>query len=205
VLVLRALGDGEGTQHALKVALGVALLVAATAMVVKTWMSGQRGTADLEDAPAVRPLVTVLIGVVGGLLVGVTSVGSGSLIIVMLLAAYPTMRSSTLVGTDLVQAVPLIAAAAFGHLLFGDFRLGLTTSLLIGAVPGVWAGARWSSRAPDAVIRPILVLVLLASALKLLGVPTVVVGVLVALGVAGGLVALLRRRTPPSPLPVPAD
>jgi uncharacterized protein len=194
VLLLRALGDGEGTQHALKIMLGVALLTAATAMVVKVVLTARRPAQVLDLEPPARPLVTVAIGVVGGLLVGLTSVGSGSLIIVMLLAAYPTLRSSALVGTDLVQAVPLIAAAAFGHLLFGDFRLGLTTSLLIGAVPGVYFGARWSSRAPDAFIRPVLVVVLAASALKLLGVPTAVVGGLLGLALAVGAVAVVRSR-----------
>lgn len=101
----------------------------------------------------VRPLPTVLIGVVGGLVVGMTSVGSGSLMIVMLLLLYPMLRSSELVGTDLVQAIPLVASAAVGHLLFGDFQLNLTASLLVGNLPGVYLGARLSSRANDAVIR----------------------------------------------------
>jgi uncharacterized protein len=126
-----------------------------------------------------RPLPTVLIGVVGGLVVGMTSVGSGSLMIVMLLLLYPMLRSSELVGTDLVQAVPLVAAAAAGHLLFGDFRLDLTASLLVGSVPGVYLGAKLSSRANDAVIRPALALVLVASGLKLLGVDNLRLGLLV--------------------------
>ena len=63
---------------------------------------------------------TLLIGIVGGLIVGMTSVGSGSLIIVLLLLLYPTLAAGQLVGTDLVQAVPLVGAAALGHLLFGD-------------------------------------------------------------------------------------
>jgi len=121
----------------------------------------------------------VLIGVVGGLVVGMTSVGSGSLMIVMLLVVYPMLRSSELVGTDLVQAIPLVGAAAVGHLLFGDFQLDLTASLLVGSIPGVYLGARLSSRANDAVIRPALVLVLVASGLKLLGVDNLQLGALV--------------------------
>ena len=65
----------------------------------------------------------MLVGVVGGLVVGMTSVGSGSLIIIALMLLYPTLRASELVGTDLVQAVPLVASAAIGHLIFGDFQL----------------------------------------------------------------------------------
>jgi len=196
VLLLRALGEGQATQDALKVMLGIALLVASAAMIAKTWLGRARrcGEADSGE-PAVRPTVTVAIGVVGGLLVGLTSVGSGPLIIVMLMAAYPMLRSSSLVGTDLVQAVPLVASAALGHVLFGDFRLGPTTSLLIGALPGVYFGARWSSRAPDAAVRPLLIVVLVVSALKLLAVPTSVVVALLAAAGAGAATLLWRHRT----------
>jgi hypothetical protein len=121
----------------------------------------------------------VLIGVVGGLVVGMTSVGSGSLMIVLLLLLYPMLRFSELVGTDLVQAIPLVASAAVGHLLFGDFQLGLTASLLVGSIPGVYLGARLSSRSNDVVIRPALALVLVASGMKLLGVGNLQLALLV--------------------------
>jgi hypothetical protein len=85
---------------------------------------------------------------------------------------YPTLVGKELVGTDLVQAVPLVAAAALGHVLYGDFELGLTVALLIGCIPGVYIGARMSSKAPDGVVRPILAFVLLASGLKLVDVGT---------------------------------
>jgi hypothetical protein len=67
-----------------------------------------------------------------------------------------------------VQAIPLVASATVSHLLFGDVDFGLTGTLLLGSIPGVYLGARVSSRAPDAVIRPVLVVVLMALALKLL-------------------------------------
>jgi len=134
----------------------------------------------------VRPIPTLLIGLLGGLMVGLTSVGSGSLIIVLLLLLYPMVSAKSLVGTDLVQAIPLVGAAALGHILFGDFKLGLTAMLLVGAIPGVYIGARVSTKAPDAVIRPVLVLVLVVSALKLLGISTGYLG----LTMAGGLVLL---------------
>jgi hypothetical protein len=89
---------------------------------------------------------------------------------------YPTLKAGDLVGTDLVQAVPLVAAASLGHLLFGDFKLGLTASILLGSLPGVYLGARMSASAPSWFIRRAICVVLLASALKLLDVPTAVVG-----------------------------
>jgi hypothetical protein len=128
-----------------------------------------------------------LIGMLGGVLVGLTSVGSGSVVIVCLMLTYPELRGAHLVGTDLVQAVPLVASAALAHIIVGDFELGLTSSILIGSLPAVYLGARMSSRAPDWLIRPILVLVLLASAMKLLEVPTAIVGFLVLAVVIVGL------------------
>jgi uncharacterized membrane protein YfcA len=182
VLVLRQLGDGAVVQGRIKQVLGVALLLAASSIAAKALLQARRaalGTASAVRAFQLRPLPTVVIGVVGGLVVGMTSVGSGSLMIVMLLLLYPMLRSSELVGTDLVQAIPLVASAAAGHLLFGDFQVGLTASLLVGSIPGVYLGARLSSRANDAVIRPALVLVLVASGLKLLGVDNLQLGLLV--------------------------
>jgi uncharacterized membrane protein YfcA len=167
VFVARAFAVGD----AVKYALGVALLLAVAGLVAKTWLGGKGGSSSAHDI-VVRPIPTVLIGTIGGLVVGISSVGSGSLIIVALLALYPALKANQLVGTDLVQAVPLVASAALGHLLFGDFQLQLTVSLLIGSIPGVYLGARISSRAPGGLIRAVLGIVLLASALKLLDVDT---------------------------------
>lgn len=161
-------------QDLVKHALGVALLLAVVGLVAKAWMTAapratEAGTAE-PDAVVVRPIPTLLIGTVGGLMVGVSSVGSGSLIIVALLLVYPALKANQLVGTDLVQAVPLVTSAALGHLLFGDFQLDLTFSLLLGSIPGVYLGARISAKAPGGAIRALLAIVLLASALKLLNV-----------------------------------
>ncbi|MFI7421812.1 sulfite exporter TauE/SafE family protein [Nonomuraea sp. NPDC049684] len=168
---------------AVKYALGVALLLAVVGMAVKGWL-GARGGSSSPHEIVVRPIPTLLVGMVGGLVVGVSSVGSGSLIIVALLVLYPALKANQLVGTDLVQAVPLVAAAALGHLMFGDFKLELTLSLLIGSIPGVYLGARISSRAPGGLIRALLAIVLLASALKLLDVNNTLTVTLLALASA---------------------
>ena len=187
VLLLRVLGDD--VDDTLKVFLGAALLVAATAMVVKGVLQRNRlGDRDAVDHIVVRPLPTVAIGLVGGLVVGMTSVGSGSLMVVLLLVLYPRLTAGSLVGTDLVQAVPLVGAAALGHLFLGDFRLDVAGWLLVGALPGVYLGARLSASAPDHLIRPVLITVLGVSALKLLEVPNGIVGaLLIAVGVAAAV------------------
>ncbi len=192
VLILKELGVGADLQLHVKTALGVALLVVAVGLVLRPLLASRKIARESQTPFVVRPLATLLVGVAGGLVVGLTSVGSGSLMIILLLMLYPRLKLSELVGTDLVQAVPLVTSAAIGHLLFGDFQLALTASILIGSVPGVFLGARFSSRAPDYVIRPALIVVLAASALKLLGVGNAVMAVFVPVTAAIGVAHALR-------------
>jgi uncharacterized membrane protein YfcA len=195
VLLLKAFGDGDVVQDRIKLLLGAALLVAATSILAKQRVAARRAsTTSSGVAPTVRPLATALVGVAGGLVVGLSSVGSGSLMIVLLLVLYPQLSARELVGTDLVQAIPLVGSAALGHLLFGDFRLGVTASLLLGSLPGVYLGARVSSRAPDGLIRPLLVLVLTLSGLKLLGVSNGIVGACIVVAALAGAGVLVRKR-----------
>ncbi|HLU72586.1 MAG TPA: sulfite exporter TauE/SafE family protein [Nonomuraea sp.] len=183
VFLARAWAVGDGVKYA----LGVALLLAVAGLAAKTLMGGRGGVAGAGEI-RLRPIPTLLVGMVGGLIVGVSSVGSGSLIIVALMALYPALKANQLVGTDLVQAVPLVVSAALGHLLFGDFKMDLTLSLLIGSIPGVYLGARISSRAPGGLIRAMLAIVLLASALKLLNVPNL--ATVAALAVATAVIVV---------------
>jgi hypothetical protein len=88
----------------------------------------------------------------------------------MLMLMYPLLSSREMVGTDLIQAIPLVAAAALGHLLFGNLDISIISSVLLGAIPAVILGAHFSSRGADRYIRPVLVAVLVISALGLLGV-----------------------------------
>jgi uncharacterized membrane protein YfcA len=196
---------GGNVGDTIKIILGVVLLIAAGAMAARGYFSSHRAPG-VQGAEAARVPVrrgpTLLVGLFGGAIVGMTSVGSGSLMIVALMLLYPTLSSRELVGTDLVQAVPLVLAAAVGHLLWGDFVLGLTGSLLLGSIPGVIIGAHISSRASDAFIRPLLVLVLVLSGLKLLDVPNeVLAAVLVAAGVGAAAAWFVKRRQASRPGP----
>lgn len=209
VLLLRAMGDGQSVQNHIKTFMGWALLLAVATMIVRALLNVRRravkglgilddpaGVADHAPEVHIRPIPTLLVGLAGGLLVGMTSVGSGSIIIVALLMLYPQLKASELVGTDLIQAVPLVAAAALGHIIFGEFKLDLTTSLLIGSVPGVYIGARVSAIAPGRVIRRALAFVLSASALKLLNLGNAEVAVLLgAAAVLGPLAWRFVRAT----------
>jgi uncharacterized membrane protein YfcA len=186
VLLLRSFGSERAVQAVVRSALGVALLVVTVGLILRPLLQRKR-PLEMPAPLRVARLPTLLIGVLGGLVVGITSVGSGSLMIVMLLMLYPRMRLSELVGTDLVQAIPLVASAALAHVIFGEFHFPLTASILVGSIPGVFVGARFSSRAPDYVIRPALVVVLTASGLKLLGVSTMMAGAVAAIMTIGGL------------------
>jgi uncharacterized membrane protein YfcA len=194
VFILNSLGDGDVLQERIKLGLGAALLLAFIAMVTRAFRRPASGDEDGLDTP-VRILPTLVIGVLGGLVVGMTSVGSGSMIIVALMWLYPRLSHRSLVGPDLVQAVPLVGAAALGHVLFGDVQLSVTTSLLIGSLPGVFIGAQISSRTTAPWLRPVLAAVLLASAMKLLDVPSMVTaGVAVAVAVVLLTLPVVMRR-----------
>jgi uncharacterized protein len=176
--LLRQMGNTTADQKNVEIVLGTALLIGAAAMVLRFVLdrrAGNKRTSTVRQI-AVRPLPTIAIGAIGGVIVGLTSVGSGSLMIVLLLFVYPLIGANQLVGTDLTQAVPLTAAAALGALTFGHVEFAVTASIVIGSVPAVLVGSYLSSRAPDKYIRPIITFVILASGLKYVGVGTTVLG-----------------------------
>jgi uncharacterized protein len=196
--LLKELGaDSDAAQTKVEIVLGTALLIGAGAMVLRYILDRRSGNQRLAKISElnVKPIPTVAIGAVGGLIVGLTSVGSGSLMIVLLLFLYPLIGANQLVGTDLSQAVPLTAAAALGALIFGHVEFAVTASIVIGSVPAVLIGSYLSSRAPDKYIRPIITFVIFASGLKYVGVGTTALGwilVIVALGGMGTWLFLAR-------------
>jgi hypothetical protein len=192
VFIDHALGAGAVMQQRIEYAMGAALAIASAAMVVRLLLDSARArdaaTAGNEDvAVAVRPALTVAIGVFGGLLVGITSVGAGSLMIVLLMMFYPRMSMRRLVGTDIVQSMPLVGSAAIAHALFGNLQFGLSAAIAIGSIPGVIIGSLVSARASNFLLRPVLAVVLGATALKLLGLGTDPLAITVACIVAVGL------------------
>lgn len=189
--LLHLMGDSKPAQTNIERALGSALLIGAAAMVFRLYLDRRRGQSrvGIVHSIDVRPIPTIIIGAIGGVIVGLTSVGSGSLMIVQLLFLYPALGTNQLVGTDLTQAVPLTLAAALGALAFGHVAVPVTASLVIGSVPAVLVGSVISSRAPDRVVRPIITFVIFASGLKYVGLSNTALGwtlctVLLAAGLA---------------------
>lgn len=191
----------SGADETIRSWIGAVLLVALGAMLVKAYLTmrarkqGVVGGLQGTRMP-VRVVPTVLLGLVVGLIVGMTSVGSGSLIVTVLMLLYPLLRPSVLVGTDLTQAVPMLVAGAVAHAGLGDIDIAVVASLLIGQIPGVLIGARLSSRYDGHLLRYLLMVVLAATAIKLLGAPSLLAGGIAIIGVAivGGLILRERSR-----------
>lgn len=194
-LILHHLGLGASAAHRVQVAIGLTLLVAVVAIAMKGVIGRRRANqvpTPLQEV-STRPVATVAIGVLGGLIVSLTSVGSGSLMIVLLLVVYPKLSARQLVSTDLWQAIPLVLTAAIGHAFVGHVDVRLVALLLAGCIPGVLLGAKASARASEHVVRNALVVVLAVSGLKMIGVPVVAVLALLAGGSAA--IAIARFRT----------
>jgi len=205
--LLSLMGHAKTAQKNIELALGIALLIGASAMVLRYILdrrSGQDRTGVVHKITP-RPLRTIAIGMIGGIVVGITSVGSGSLMIIMLLFLYPMLGANQLVGTDLTQAVPLTLAAALGALAFGHVEFGVTASLIIGSVPAVFVGSLLSSSAPDRYIRPVITFVIAASGLKYVGVGTTALGWVLCVILLLAAASWLAIKRPWRKLSVPGE
>jgi uncharacterized protein len=163
--------DQEQLNYVLTLCIGFALLVAAATYALRLYVGLLRirtGAKEGDENPLIRPLPTLLVGMLGGLLVGVTSVGSGSVIMIALLMLYPGLSAVKLVGTDLVQAVPLVLAAAISNIAIHGMDWNVLVPLVIGSVPGTILGAKIAPKVPQSIIRRGIVVVLTMSGVALL-------------------------------------
>jgi len=170
-LVKSLTDDPTQLEKTLKLCIGVALLFAASTYALRLYINlkrVRRGGALPDDDPQIRPVPTLLVGMLGGLLVGVTSVGSGSVIMIALLMLYPGLSAVRLVGTDLVQAVPLVLSAALANIAIHGLEWDLLIPLVVGSVPGTLLGSRLAPRVPQSFIRRGIVIVLTMSGVALL-------------------------------------
>jgi uncharacterized membrane protein YfcA len=169
--IIESVGAGDEQEEFLKFAIGCALLFTAATYTLRIYLTlraNVSGRPRAESEPVVRPI--------RGLLVGITSVGSGSLIMVALLLLYPTLSAIRLVGTDLVQAVPLVLSAAISHVIVSGVDWSVLIPLILGGTPGTFVGAKVAHLVPQGVLRRGIVIVLTLTALTLLSVPATVVG-----------------------------
>lgn len=162
---------GADTAKPITYALGVALLLTACALLIKPRV---RSLGDKLPRRIIRLIgekrrtLTIVVGAILGVLVTLSSVGAGALGTVSLLLLYPSLAAVAVVGTDLAYAIPLTAVAGIGHWALGNVDIALLATLLIGSVPGIWAGSHLSAKIPDRVLRPVLACVLILVAVKCL-------------------------------------
>ncbi len=170
-LIHQVAGSADQLDTLLKECIGFALLLAAATYALRLYVNLRRvrgGGPPADPDPHIRPLVTIAVGALGGLLVGVTSVGSGSVIMIALVMLYPGLSALRLVGTDLVQAVPLVMAAAISNIILNGLDWHILVPLVIGSVPGTILGSHIAPRVPQSFIRRGIVVVLTMSGLALL-------------------------------------
>lgn len=153
---------------ALTTILGWALLVTALAVLFRKRIVKALAARAMELSEGKVAAFTILLGVVLGTLVSLTSVGAGALGMTVLLVLYPRTEIARLVGSDIAHAVPLTLIAGVGHWMMGSVNWGLLASLLTGSVPGIVLGSLLASRTPDGVLRPVLASVLVLVSIKLL-------------------------------------
>lgn len=148
----------------IRIVLAGTLVVSAIAVPLIPILLVRRVKARCSSQVQVRPFWTVLMGIVLGVIVTLTSVGAGAIGVAILTLLYPMLRARHIVGTDIVHAVPLTLLSGLGHLSIGNIDFSILLALLIGSLPGILIGARLTSMVPDWLLRLILALVLATSA-----------------------------------------
>jgi uncharacterized membrane protein YfcA len=151
---------GGAASSIISTVLGVMLLLTALSLIFRRQFLAFAGTRLLAVAPQRTAMMTVVTGVVLGVLVTLSSVGAGALGVTALLLLYPRLPMAIIVGSDIAHAVPLTLAAGAGHWFLGSVDWSLLFSLLTGSVPGIIVGSYLSAHIPDRVLRPILAVTL---------------------------------------------
>jgi uncharacterized protein len=150
-----------GGGHMISLVLGVMLILTASSLVFRRWVLAFARPALTQVSPAWSGRMTVLTGVLLGVLVTISSVGAGALGVTALMLLYPSERMAVIVGSDIAHAVPLTLVAGVGHWWLGSVDWALLASLLTGSIPGIVLGSYLSAHVPDRVLRPILAVTLL--------------------------------------------
>ena len=148
---------GTGINHALKIMIGILLIATPTIALLKNYLdrTGRKSLRDRLPAYITAQNGAVMVGLIGGCLVGMTSMGSGSVIMTLLLLFY-SRSTATLVGTDIVHSVILGIVAGAGHFFLGTIDFRLLAALLLGSIPGAWIAAKFSPSANGIWLRRIL-------------------------------------------------
>jgi hypothetical protein len=171
LLVIHQLGfDSKSVDKLIKVALGYTMVLTALAIVLKQRLldwSHNRDAILTRMSTRQREISTVVIGIILGAVVTITSIGAGALGTVALFLIYPILPTARLVGTEIAHAVPLTLVAGLGHAGAGNVDWLLLINLLLGSLPGIYVGSHLPTVVPDSVMRPALASMLLIVGAKL--------------------------------------
>ena len=168
VALMHFTGITKGWASALTFSLGIALLLTAVTVAYKhVWQKvGMRLERWIPEQR--KPLLTVVCGLLLGVLVSLSSIGAGAIGATLIMLLYPRLSSHRIVGTDIAHAVPLTLVAGIGHATLGHVNWGLLGALLIGSVPGIWLGATLTKRMPEMLVRALLCISLVSAGLKVI-------------------------------------
>jgi len=153
--------SGPTSGRIIALVLGVMLLLTALSLIFRRGFLALVGPLLERVPPEKAARLTIIVGVILGVLVTISSVGAGALGVTALLMLYPRVKMAVIVGSDIAHAVPLTMVAGLGHWWLGSVDWPLLSSLLSGSIPGIVLGSYLSAHVPDAVLRPILAVTLM--------------------------------------------
>ena len=166
--LMHATGITKQWAGTLTFALGIALLLTAVTVAYRqAWLAiGLRLERWIPESR--KPLLTLLCGLLLGVLVSLSSIGAGAIGATLILLLYPRLPAHRLVGTDIAHAVPLTLVAGIGHATLGNVDWSLLAALLVGSLPGIWLGARLTKSMPERLVRALLAAALVTAGLKVI-------------------------------------
>lgn len=153
--------NSESYEALLKSSLGVMLLLTAFVVIFRKQLQRFTLRSKSQTNERYRDSITILMGIILGVLVTLTSVGAGAIGTAVLMLLYPALRSSHIVGTDIAHAVPLTACAGFVHMALGNVDFALLFALLLGSIPAIQLGSKVSHHLPEVVLKQLLAGILL--------------------------------------------
>ena len=168
IALMHFTGVTKGWASALTFSLGIALLLTAVSVAFReVW---HRVGVKLEQwvPPHRKAVLTVLSGLVLGVLVSLSSIGAGAIGATLIMLLYPRLESHRVVGTDIAHAVPLTLVAGIGHATLGHVNWELLGALLVGSIPGIWLGAQLTRKMPEKLVRTLLCVSLVTAGLKVI-------------------------------------
>lgn len=169
ILALAHLGHlTNGAANLISAVLGIILVLTGLSLLFRAKIIAWAGDHVPAASPRRTASLTVLLGVILGVAVSLTSVGAGAIGVTALLILYPSRQAQRIAGTDIAHAVPLTLIGGIGHWLIGSVDLMLLGSLLVGSVPGVIAGSFTSVHISDHRLRIVLAGTLMIVGVKIL-------------------------------------